>query len=511
MDTKITPGKTGLRIAVAALIYETNSFTPGETTVEMLRNTAWADGEDLLQYGLGIDSISGAARVAAAEGAILVPTTAAGPVSGATFRSGEYAQLRTRLLDGLRPLIGTVDGVYLSLHGAMVCADQDDVEGDLMEAVAAMMNVPIAASFDLHCHFTDRMGAVTPLIAGYHTLPHIDMVETGERAMSLLLRRLRGGNPTLSWVQIPMITSSEGQDTNAEPVRSIIARLHDMMEEPAVLDGALFMTQPWLDVPELGWSALVITDNDPDLAAQYAAELANMAWEVREEVRAPKVEIAEAVSHICSVEHDDAQGPFVLSDGADSVSAGAAGDGVELSAALAKAVLPGPVYTIVTDGPGAQRCHDAGVGARLDLALGGTISTQFFTPERFEGEVVSLHNTDYPSIYPPRTAQPGRAAVLRIDNGLHLVITEHPVTQLDLEPYRHVGLEPEKAHAVVAKSAGGYRAYYEPIARTCIDVATSGPSDSRLEEMPFERITRPLYPFDPGLIWTPLAKINDGR
>jgi len=500
-----------LRIAVAGLLYETNSFAPGAATVDTLRLSGWADGEAVFTYGHGIDSIAGAMKVAEQEGVTLIPTTATGPTSGSTIAVGEYAVFRERLLDGLRPLVGSVDGVYLSLHGAMVCEDEDDAEGDILQSVCDLMGVPVSASFDLHCHFTDKMGRATPLISGYHTCPHVDIYEVGERSMSLLIHRLRGGNPTLSWVQIPMITSAEGQDTNTDPVLGIISRLKQMIDEPNVLDGALFMTQPWLDVPELGWTALVVTDDDPELAKRYAAELGEMAWSARDRVLAQKVAILDAIARICAVPHNSELGPFVVSDGADSVSAGAAGDGVELVTALAAAPLPGPALAVIADALAAALCRKAGAGARVQLSLAATVSPCFFTPAQFEGTVISLHETGYQSIYPPKPVDPGLVAVVKTENGLHLIITEHPVPQLDLEVFGHVGLDPRAAHVVVAKSAGGYRAFYEPISRECIDVATSGPADSRLDRMPFERVTRPLYPFDRDIDWTPVPEVSGVR
>lgn len=500
-----------LRVAVAALLWETNSFAPGLATVETLQLSGWVDGDDVFSYGQGIDSIAGALKVAQARGVTMIPTTAGGPASGSTFAAGEYGKMRARLLDGLRPLVGEVDGVYLSLHGAMVCEDEDDVEGDLLQAVSDLMGVPVAASFDLHTHFTDKMGQATPLISGYHTCPHVDIYEVGERSMELLLHRLEGGKPTLAWVQIPMITSAEGQDTNHEPILSVMNRMKDMLSEPQVLDAALFMTQPWLDVPDLGWTVVVVTDDDPELARKYSSELAEMAWNRRDKVLAPKVDIAEAIGRICSVDRDPTLGPFVLSDGADSVSAGAAGDGVELSHSLASAPLPGPGFAVVTDAPSAHQCREAGQGARVQLSVGGSLTPRFFEPASFEGVVVSLHDDLYNSIYPPRPIDAGQVAVVQMDNVMHLIITEHPVPQLDLEIYQHVGVDPRSAHVLVAKSAGGYRAFFEPIARECIDVLTSGPADSRLIQMPFARITRPLFPFDPDLVWVPEPQVTESR
>jgi len=497
-----------LRVAVAGLLYETNTFAPGVSTREKLWRSGWAEGAEVFTYGQGIDSIAGAMKVADAEGVTLIPTTSTGPASGPIFAKGEYKYFRERFLDGLRPLVGKVDGVYLSLHGAMVCEDEDDVEGDILQSVRELMGVPVSVSLDLHTHFTDKMGQATPLISGYHTCPHIDIFETGERAMSLLIHRLRGGQPTMSWVQIPMLCSAEGHDTNVEPMHSILERLKEMIEEPKVLDGALFMTQPWLDVPNVGWTAIVVTDNDAELAKKYASEIADLAWGVRERVLAPKVEISEAINRVCSVTQDVDLGPFVLSDGADSVSAGASGDGVAIATALANADLPGPAFAVIADAPGAAQCHKLGIGSRVNLQLGGTVTLRFFKPSTFEGTIISVHDKKYASIYPPNSIDPGQVAVVKLDNNLHLIITQHPVPQLDLEVFHHVGLNPRLAHVLVAKSAGGYRAFFEPIARECIDVATTGPSSSQLEKLGFERITRPLFPFDRHINWHPQSQLS---
>ncbi|MBC9733993.1 M81 family metallopeptidase [Nocardioides marmotae] len=493
------------RIAVAGLMFEANTFVPGVTPLTAFETSTYAEGDAVLTAGQGLDSIAGAVAVCTAAGYDVVPTTSAGAMSGPTVAAGVYPALRERLLAGLAPHRGAVDGVYLQLHGAMVAEDELDVEGDLVEAVSALMGVPVAISLDLHCHFTERMAAATPLVAGYHTLPHVDMVSTGERAMRLLLAQLDGATPVLARRGVPMITSAEGQDTNHPPVSEIIARMQAMLAEPEVLDASLFMTQPWLDVPGLGWSAVVVTDGRPDLAEAYADELAAMAWERRERVVAPKVAIDDALARVSATRPDPAQGPFVLGDGADSVSAGAAGDGVEVLAALIgleqAGGLPGRAQVIVTDADAARQCVAAGVGSVVELRLGGSLATDFHQPVTLTGTVVTVTDGRFQSLYPPAPVDLGSAVVVRVGTELYVVVTERPASQLDHQLYTRVGLDPRQAHAVVTKSAGGYRAFFEPLARECLDVDTRGPSDSRLERLPFRRVDRPLYPLDRDIVW----------
>jgi len=42
-----------LRVAVAGLLYETNTFAPGVSTREKLWRSGWAEGAEVFTYGQG--------------------------------------------------------------------------------------------------------------------------------------------------------------------------------------------------------------------------------------------------------------------------------------------------------------------------------------------------------------------------------------------------------------------------------------------------------------------------
>ena len=89
---------------------------------------------------------------------------------------------------------GPLAGVYLALHGAMSAMGEDDPEGYLLGETRKIVgeSVPIVASFDLHGILTDRMLQHADAIVVYHTYPHVDFFETGQRAARLLLQILSG-------------------------------------------------------------------------------------------------------------------------------------------------------------------------------------------------------------------------------------------------------------------------------------------------------------------------------
>jgi microcystin degradation protein MlrC len=481
-------------------MYETNSFSPGTAGLADFQARVFVDGEQCFSVGGGRDEFAGALSVAGPAGAQLIPTTLTIGAAGPTVTAPAYAALRDRLLRGLAPLVGSVDGVYLRLHGAMVAQGCDDPEGDIIAAVREMFggSVPVAVSLDLHTHFTPALAAGTDLIAGFRTSPHVDYFDTGARAVSLLLAALRGANPVLRFRSVPMMAAAESHDNNSGPLVQVFQRMHHIAAEPGVLDASMFLTQPWLDVPGLGWTAVVVTDGDPDLAQRRADELAGMLWERRELTLVRKTPVADAIADIRA--RPGAGRPIVVSDGADSPTAGAKSDGNTLLRALIEDPVPGPVLLTVTDAPAAQACHAAGVGAQLTVPVGGTLAPAFFQPVTVTGQVVTLCDGEFTSRYPNQPAHGGPTAVLRCGS-VDVVLTSLPVRLLDAELYRRVGLDVGSAAVVQVKSSGGFRATYQPLADRIIELDTRGPADHELTRLPYARISRPCWPWDIDTPW----------
>ena len=103
----------------------------------------------------------------------------------------------------------------------------------------------------------------------------------------------------------------------------------------------------------------------------------------------------------------------------------------------------------------------------------------------------------------------GRMALLRVGS-TDVVLSEHRPWHLDSVVYRHVGRDVRRYQVVQVKSAGGFRAHYLPIAAEILEVATRGPADSDLPRLPYRRIPRPMWPFDPDLDapWDPTDRVT---
>lgn len=486
----------GKKVAVAGITFESNSFAPGLTNIDAFERYLLAEGPKVLTAGFGKDEIGGAISVANELGIELIPVFVGDGGCGPTVSDETYELLKAKLFSKLSEVLGSVDGVYLRLHGAMTAESYEDVEGDLIETLRKMVgpDFPISVSCDLHAHFTEKMARNTALIAGYQTCPHLDFFETGARAMRLMAAELENPKkPTLNYRKVKIMASSEGHDTTFGPLRAVMDRLHEIEKLPGVLDATIFCTQPWLDVTELGWSTLVVTEDNPELGQRLADELAMMLWDRREAVLFRKEKVDNIIAEINASE--PSAKPFVIADGADSTSAGCLGDSNYLLKYLLENPINGSVYMTVTDPALAKKCFAAGVGGQVTSEIGGALSPVFFSPVEVTGEVITLCDGVYQSKYPSKMFNSGPTAVFKVGE-ISIVVTSKPAFMLDYQLYLRVGLDFTAAKAVQVKSAGAYRAYYGPLAFKCIDMASPGSSDSRLPKLPFTKPRRPLWPFD---------------
>lgn len=201
------------------------------------------------------------------------------PQGGALSRSVFDSLLQTFLTHIVDAEL--VDAILLSLHGGMVVDDLntpdglDDAEGYLLTKVREQVgaDVPIIAHLAMHANVTPQMVAMADVLIGGETFPIIDNAARGRECVEILLEMLNEGmHPTMALHQMPLIWGIN-QVTDEAPMADALAYLHELETRRGVIKASLALGNPLADVPEMGASAYVITDNDFGLAQQYAKEL----------------------------------------------------------------------------------------------------------------------------------------------------------------------------------------------------------------------------------------------
>lgn len=481
------------RILVAQFRQESHSFVPGLTTeadFEPVRR-----GHATLER-VGNREMDGYLDAAEELEVELIPTIDVGSLSGPKVSDATFERYAGDITDAVRQNLGAFAGVMLGLHGAMVTESLDDAEGEILARVRDIVGpeIPIAGTFDLHTHMTKRMGEKADIIVGYQTCPHVDLRRTGRAAMDILIRTVRGEyRPVVAQRKVRMMTSSETHDDRRFPNKEVIDRLHAAEADPRVLAASVFCTQPWLDVTELGWTIVIVTDDNPGFGQEIADSIGRTAWDLRHDYIVNKMNVDEAIDTALA-----GQGVFALSEGADSTTGGGLGDGNLLLQALLRRHVDVPCAVMVCDPQAAAACAKAGIGATVTTELGGKLNPGFYTPLEVTGTVRVLTDGHYINHYGGvRPVEMGPTAVVQAGSILIMIPTRKP-RMVDYQAYLSVGIDPTRVRIVQPKSAGAYLEYYEKIA-TCIDVDLPGPCGSDLTALPFTHIPRPMWPWDPDL------------
>lgn len=465
------------RIAIGRLAQETNALSPVATTLDDFRRTHLFEGERLLEVcsKKGVEvagflrdaELSGAVAALASAGAEVVPTTSAWAIPSGPLERETFDDLASRIVEGLRRQ-GPLDGVLLSLHGAMGVRGLRDPEGALLARVREVVgaDVPIAATYDLHANTSRARIAATDVTVAYLTNPHRDHARTGAHAARALLRVVEGARPTTAWRSLPMVLGGGTTVDFLPPMLPIFLRLRGLRHDPRVLAASVFPCHPWLDEPSRGWSVVVTTAGEPALAEALADELAERCWAVRD-VPPPRFpHVKEAIALAREARLARALGVVCMSDASDVVAAGAPGENVALLEALLEGARDLTSYVPLRDPDAVARLFHVKVGERVRTRVGGSLDREKGRSIEVEGHVLRVVSRDVL----------GRVVVLDLGH-VKLVLTEGPPLSMKPAFYRDLGLRMRDADVVVVKSFFPFRLYYFALARRSIYVRTAGATD----------------------------------
>lgn len=487
-----------MKVLVGAFSIESNSFVPSETVVADFERQVWSIGEDVTRDCAGPASeLAGAWDALVQSGLEPVGAVAAAASPGAPVAREVFDLVCFELFSRCTP---DVAGVYLMLHGSALVTGLDDPEGYLLREMRRRLGpaVPIAISLDLHAYMTEAMMSASSIVTAYRTCPHVDLYRTGRQAGELLARTIEGTiDPVCRRVRLPMITPPERHDSS-QALFSELQALCTQVEEEGALSAALLCTQPWLDVPELGWSAVVTWDADGQRAHETAQWMAQRAWNSRGEfLDTSQLPIGDALDIAFA-----AEGTFVIADLGDATNGGSLGDSTELLRALLarrdSGRVSGPSTLTVTDRRAVERAWQAGEGASITLELGTGQAGEFNEMTTIRGTVRRLWEGPVVYTHPAASGvvdSPGKAAVIGMGD-VSVIVHSRPVRVIDPAIYLAAGIDMSGQRLVQAKSHVSYRAGFDDHSSGSVLADTKGPTAANVTYLPFTRRPKPLFPFE---------------
>ena len=490
-----------MRIATGGISHETSTFTLVETNLDSFRERAYMHGAEITETFAGTNTpIGGFMDGAQKHSFEIVPTLQAEAFPSAPVSRAVFDGLLDELVSGIAA--SKADGVLLDLHGSMVVDPVDssghlnDPEGHLLAAVRDVVgpDVPVLAQLDIHSNVSKRMIEMADVLIGRECFPEVDMAERGRECADVLVRILRDGlRPTMALHQIPMVWGMN-QVTAHPPMKQAIEQLHQLEAKEGVVCGSIATRYPLSDVPDMGASVYVVTDNDPQLAQELADELGTWLWERRADwhFELPTTRVALNVA--------EKQGayPVIFADRNDNTGGGSPGDSTGMLQTFVEAGLREACLLYIVDPQAIALCHEAGVGATLTLDVGGKSSPLQGDPVSMTVEVMGLSEGAFEydgPICEGMSSTMGPSAYIRQD-GLHVILVTKREQPFDTAFSRTLGLNPREMRYIGVKSTAHFRAGFEAWSGAIYVVAEPSLHDDN--HVKFERLGRAVYPLNEG-------------
>jgi len=471
-------------IGVAGISHESNSFNIKKTELEDFNVTLGESQQERAKrfFAGSTAKTTSAGYIEGAKqfGLELYPTlvtsaTPRGPVTDIAFNA-----MMNEIITGLKAG-PKLQGILLNLHGAMVVESYPSGDEEIVRRVrnAFGSSMPIVVTHDFHANITPKMIELCNVLITFKENPHLDTYDRGIQAADIMAKIVNGKvKPVQSLVKAPMVYNIAFQNTYSNPLLPITSESKNVEKLPGVLAVSVSGGYQYADVPWMGPSVVVVTDNNKVLADKEANRLSQMLWDTRESTRINNPKPAEAVK--MAMKHEGR--PVVLIDMGDNIGGGSTGDSSFMLEELIKQNAQGWAM-IIYDPEAYKIAENAGVGKAFDFKVGGKMDNMHGIPVQIKGEVRSLNVGKYLETEVRhgggRYWNMGNTAVIQLDGSTLdepnlLLITTKPASPNSAHIFISNGVYVERQKILVVKGAIAPRAAYEPFASILISVDSPG-------------------------------------
>lgn len=482
-----------MKLFIAALDTETNTFAPLPTGAQAFAEGFIAHG-DATQRPENYCSAQLYVwrRRAEALGWQVAESLCAYAEPGGVTARAVYEGFRDEILADLRA--ARPDVVLLALHGAMVAEGYEDCEGDLLTAVRAAVGpaVPIGAELDLHGHLTEAMLRAATVLVTYKEYPHIDIPDRAEELFTLIADAAAGRTrPVMAAYDCRMIGMFR---PTAQPLRDFVDHLSRQEGRDGILSLSLVHGFPWGDVPDVGAKLLAIADGDVERATAAARHYGEAFCAMRKELSPASLTIDAALAVAQDLLVEKPGRPVVIADVADNPGGGAPGDSTFFLEAVRARGLTGVMLGYFWDPIAVRFCREAGLGAVLDLRIGGKCGPASGAPVDMRVTVMGLAEavTQRFGVAPVAL---GPSAWVR-GEGIDLVLCTLRTQTFHPEAMAALGLDPASLGIIIVKSMQHFHAGFAPIASDVLYATSPGALAQDFAALPYTRRTGRFWPRD---------------
>ena len=482
-----------LRFAVMTFAHETCTFCPGGDS-DIERWTRIREpyvGDEVLSAGPYVQGFVAAAREYRDVELIGLESPAGvfGGSSASWSTEDAFNHFMDLMLEDLREAM-PVDGVYLALHGAMAVRNIPRPEAEIAKRFREVVgpDIPIVASFDLHGNEDEEFLRWADMAFVTKRYPHYDAGIQGARSARSLVRMARGTYQSTTATRKPgVITPTVVQWTGKSPAMDIMERARRWEAREQDVFVSVFFGFPWADVPDVGATIHVMTNNDQQLADRIADDMSDYFWRVREDLFGEEFARPDVAAGRAADAFAAGATPVVLADYSDR-----SGDATHVLREVVDQGLSGVLIATIRDERvlAALKQGNAQVGDLFNMEVGGFAGPASGAPVSINGRLTYFGpGVDFDEV-----------AIVEFGDRNSLIITPALKQILWTEELEFGPLDADDFDSFVVKSRVHFRRGFDETgyARTIIIVDAPGPflGTIHLDALPYENVTlSDYYPY----------------
>lgn len=491
-----------MRIAVAGFSHETLTFCPELSTLR-----AWEEGgikygvEVLDTRGEGEGYITGYKEAAESHPDVeLVGILRTGWPKltgyGSWVTKEAFDVITGRIVSRVEEQMSKLEGlqgVLLALHGAMAVERVPRPEAEIVRRVrGAVGELPIMVTFDLHANEDVEMAHAADGVFILKTYPHLDGHEVGFKAAKCLIETIKGNfTPKMAFRKPKIVSASVFQASEFHPMNKVYERCREW-EKKGVYCASVAPGFAYADVPDVGASIFVVTNNDMKLADEAAQDLHDLMWSLKEDLTRKLPKAKEGVSNVIKMIREGTR-RVVISYHDDRL-----GDGTHVIRELLIQDARNWISTCVADPAVLNNLEENHkVGDQVTVSVGGWLDPISGEPVEITGTISYLGSLDWIETGPmSRGAEKHFDLIAVIDLGYnrYVVITERLTAPMSGDPLKAMGLDLSDINIVVLKDRVHHRAWWDTWSDVDYPVDPPGLGPANLSILDYRNMPWDIYP-----------------
>jgi len=473
-----------IRIAVATFSHETCTFCPDPTTVEDWEYYG-PPTRDILGSRQGY--IGGFKTICEEYGSIelvgiISPRDARGGSSGSWITTEAFEKYSNLMVEDLKKA-GHLDGVFLSLHGAMAVTGIPKPEAELVRRIRKVVgDIPIMVTLDLHANEDHELSDAADAVFIIKRYPHYDTTLIGERAARVMINTIRGHyKPTMATRKPGIITPSVFQGTSVSPAMEIMERARRWeCRYPGVYVSVAFGFA-YADVPDVGATIMVVTNDDQKLADRIADDMSDYIWRRRKEFAGKKLPKTKEGVALAIEAAKDGKTPVIIADHSDRT-----GGSTHILEELIKQGSKNFCIATLRDEKAIEKLQKtAKKGDTVSIDVGGYSDEFAGNPVRIDGKVEFMGNYGR-----------GTVVVLVFGENNRVILTPQLMQVTTPQIFRPLGINIDTLDIIVLKSRVHFRRGFveTDLAGAVFEVDAPGWGPADLTSLPYKNIPKDIYP-----------------